>query len=283
MKKVHLKEYFSKVADIVSVKAELAGLSNHAASMGDSREIIIEEFLKKHIPSYFSVHQGGKIFGIVGDDSRQVDIIIKNGFAPNFKELGKMFDFAESVISVISVKSNLNNAKLKEALTEIESIPSMSSNVVELNRTFFPTIDPPEYINQFLTTYPTTVVFSYKGIDLKTMIKHVENYYSGKSSVNLRVPKLIWVNKKYYFASVDLEYIKVEGARNLIQTYAEKPEDYIIIPQDPESLDDIKYIFQIFKLSEQTQGDPFLYLLGQFTSYGTWINNLKFNFEKYFY
>ena len=100
----------------------IRSFTKHGPSIGDWNEILIRNFLKKHIPEKFSVGQGfiyrdGKI-------SNQIDVIIydSHNYSPFFKEGDFIIIEPEAVAVVIEVKTKIQSTKvLNEALQNIES------------------------------------------------------------------------------------------------------------------------------------------------------------------
>lgn len=100
----------------------IRSFTKHGPSIGDWNEILIRNFLRKHIPDKFSVGQGfiyrdGKI-------SNQIDIIIydSHNYSPFFKEGDFIIIEPEAVAVVIEVKTGIRSIKvLDEALQNIES------------------------------------------------------------------------------------------------------------------------------------------------------------------
>ncbi len=108
------KQYYGSLANELKLKSDKINLLvSHDQTVGNYREYLLREFLKKHIPSKFSVATG-----FIEGYSRQVDIIIydSQNFSPSFSEGDLVVVAQEAVRAVIEVKTNLITAKLKEAL-----------------------------------------------------------------------------------------------------------------------------------------------------------------------
>nr|WP_166761373.1 DUF6602 domain-containing protein [Thalassobacillus devorans] len=276
------------MSDIVDTRANQAGINEHSSSIGTNREIIIEEFLNKHIPHRLAVNRGGVILDLNGKESKQIDIIVKSDLGLNFKEHDIMFDCIESVAAVVSSKSNLTGDTLDQALIEIESIPKMSKKVIELD-TFMiaelykkaeisPQDIEDEYIYEFITNFPSTVIFSYKGMELPSIIKHIKTHYTGKHIDSINIPTLIWVNKKYVISKLR---ITSKNRQSALSIYNSNKDDFIALPLEYNCDEEIKYIMEVKKLDNNDKGLPFLRMIGLLTSYNTY-NNLKFQFDRYF-
>ncbi|MEO6174405.1 MAG: DUF6602 domain-containing protein [Flavobacterium circumlabens] len=108
------KEYYGSLAHELKVKSEkISLLVSHGQTVGNYREHILRELLRKYIPKKFSVATGF-IEGI----SQQIDIIIYDAFnhSPTFIEGELVVVKKEAVRGIIEVKTNLITAKLKESL-----------------------------------------------------------------------------------------------------------------------------------------------------------------------
>ncbi|TDN95682.1 DUF6602 domain-containing protein [Sunxiuqinia elliptica] len=112
--------YYGSLAEELRVKSEkISLLVSHGQTVGNYREYILREMLRKYIPSKYKVATGF-IEGI----GRQIDILIYDSLnhAPTFIEGELVVVKKEAVRGIIEVKSNLITAKLKEALDFFYSI-----------------------------------------------------------------------------------------------------------------------------------------------------------------
>ena len=108
------KKYYGSLADEIAIKSnQISLLVSHGQTVGNYREHILRELLKKYVPSKLSVATGF-IEGI----SRQIDILIYDSlnYSPTFKEGDLVVVRRGSVRAIIEVKSNLNTDKLNESL-----------------------------------------------------------------------------------------------------------------------------------------------------------------------
>lgn len=150
----------------------IRSFTKHGPSIGNWNEILIRNFLKKHIPEKFSVGQGfiyrdGKI-------SNQIDVIIydSHNYSPFFKEGDFIIIEPEAVAVVIEVKTKIQSLKvLNEALQNIESAKKICI----------------EYGTNF-----EGIIFTYEGYRFDTIIsklskdcKRVEYSYSPNLIVKL--------------------------------------------------------------------------------------------------
>lgn len=150
----------------------IRSFTKHGPSIGNWNEILIRNFLRKHIPDKFSVGQGfiyrdGKI-------SNQIDVIIydSHNYSPFFKEGDFIIIEPEAVAVVIEVKTNIQSIKvLNEALQNIESAKKICI----------------EYGTNF-----EGIIFTYEGYRFDTIIsklskdcKRVEYQYSPNLIIKL--------------------------------------------------------------------------------------------------
>ncbi len=106
--------YYGSIADEIKIKSDkIALLISHGQTVGNYREYILRELLKKYVPSKFSVATG-----FIEGLSRQIDILIYDSLnhSPTFIEGELVVVRREAVRAIIEVKSDLTTAKLQESL-----------------------------------------------------------------------------------------------------------------------------------------------------------------------
>ncbi len=205
----------------------------------------MEEFLSKHLPRSFEVSQGGIVINKQGETSSQIDLIISNDLGLNFKEHGKMFTCIESIAAAISIKSNLDKDKLEQALDEFASIPQPDLSVI---------IGDLEGIEtEFISKYPSLILFAYDGLTAKTIKKLLKSYYKGKSIQHNRYPHFICVNNKYII-------------------WCFKP--YTTGKSDVE--------FHFEPLTEEQIGKMYAAIIGVISQYNSYTNDIRYEFGQYF-
>lgn len=150
--------YYGSLAEELRVKSEkISLLVSHGQTVGNYREYILREMLRKYIPSKYKVATGF-IEGI----NRQIDILIYDALnhAPTFLEGELVVVRKEAVRGIIEVKSNLITSKLKEALEFFYSITYPGI--------FYPDIPIFKGIFAFDTTYH----------DANTIAKYIKGFYT---------------------------------------------------------------------------------------------------------
>ena len=121
-----LRDYFQAIADSLEDQKKASRIFPNAVDAGATREDLLLELLKRHIPNRCDVIRGGFVFDSKGNESRQLDLIITNDFTLNFKHFAeKAFAPIEGCTAVISIKSYLSKAELFDALDGLHSMPPM--------------------------------------------------------------------------------------------------------------------------------------------------------------
>jgi len=140
--------------------------------------------------------KGGFVFDSLGNKSNQIDIIITNDQTLQFKETSedktRQFNCVEGCYAVISVKSRLDKRELYESLDNLASVSTHKELAVN---PFL--LDA----NQAVKEVPQRILFAYRGEELETMNKHLEEYHK-THKVGEHSPDMIIVNNKYYFYKV---------------------------------------------------------------------------------
>lgn len=152
------KIYYGSLAEEIRVKSEkISLLVSHGQTVGNYREHILRELLRKYIPSKFKVATGF-IEGI----GRQIDILIYDALnhSPTFIEGELVVVKKEAVRGIIEVKSNLITAKLKEALD------------------FFYDITYPGIFNPDIPIFKGVFSFETTYTDANSIANYIKEYYT---------------------------------------------------------------------------------------------------------
>jgi hypothetical protein len=116
-----LVNWFDGMESVLEAEAKVAGLLDHASTIGQAREFLVTRVLRALLPT--GVHIGsGKIIDAAGNASRQVDIIVYDHRFPMMRLEGGALYFVEGVIATIEVKSTVNTAELRGALENCKSV-----------------------------------------------------------------------------------------------------------------------------------------------------------------
>lgn len=132
------RKWFDQLEKALHTQAELAGLLGHGTLIGDAREFFISQVLRSVLPP--SLHIGsGKVIAHDGTESKQVDVIVYDSTFPVLEaQPGQGLYFVEGVVAVIEVKSQVNEAKFKEAVNNCRSVTRMPPSVMTQNMKFDP-------------------------------------------------------------------------------------------------------------------------------------------------
>jgi hypothetical protein len=119
-----MKKHYQGITE--RMLSELESISNamsHPGEKGKNNELVLLEFLRRHLPQRLSVSTG-KVIAANGEESDQIDLIIHDRLnTPAFIDAHAWSIVPiESVFAVISVKTNLTKPELKHALKSIQSV-----------------------------------------------------------------------------------------------------------------------------------------------------------------
>lgn len=187
------RDYFSKVAQALQAEAKIASIYPNSSDIGLHRELTFANFLRRHSPSKTNVFLGGYLFGEDGSESKQLDVIISSDTTPRFDYLkkdenGKTFVPVDGCIGVASIKSKLDKKELLDSLKNIASIPDK----LELKNNILPQFQLDNYDD-----WPYKIIYASDGLQLKTIIKHLDDFYLQNSIPLSKRPNIIHVIGKY--------------------------------------------------------------------------------------
>ncbi len=189
-----LKSYYSKVGEVLRGEAEAASIFPNTSDIGLSRELVYAEFLKQHTPSKCNVFLGGFLFGVDGEESKQLDVIISTDTAPRYdfhnpEGKGKSFGPVEGCLGVASIKSTLDKAQLIDSLEGMASIPPTKSLEKRVN----PMIKISDYDD-----WPYKIIYASNGLADSTILAHINEFYKENPQIPIsRRPDIIHVAGKY--------------------------------------------------------------------------------------
>lgn len=115
-------EWFNRLESVLEREAEHAGVLEHGTMIGSVREFITRRVLQSFLPPV--THFGaGKVIDSVGNDSRQVDVILFDGRFPHFSSHGMLGLYpVEGVLATVEIKSGLTKDKVAEAFENCSSV-----------------------------------------------------------------------------------------------------------------------------------------------------------------
>lgn len=194
-----LKEYFTKVGEVLKGQADVASIFPNATDIGTSRERIYAEVLRQHLPGSCFVSFGGFLFDMEGNESNQIDLIVLNDAAPQFNfhnpdGQGKSFACIDGCVAVASIKSTLDSDKLIEALKNIASLPDK----VPLEGKHNLLVKIKKYED-----WPYKIVYASDGVSLETALKTINSFYKDNEDIpHYKRPNIIHVCGKYNIVRV---------------------------------------------------------------------------------
>jgi hypothetical protein len=189
-----LKTYYESVGAVLRGEADAAATFPNSSDVGLARENVYIEFLRAHAPSRCNIFLGGFLFDSDGRESRQLDVIITNDTTPQFNfhnrgGTGKSFAHVEGTLGVVSIKSNLDGAQIKDALEGIASIPPTAS----LADREVPGVEVKGYDD-----WPLKIVYASNGISPKRLLMHIMAFYHLRPNIPAtRRPNIIHVAGRY--------------------------------------------------------------------------------------
>ena len=247
-----LRDYFNGLADLLAQRALLAGDCAENIDIGTNREFICQDFLCKHLPRRFTVHSGGDVFGVGGQRSGQIDILINHDMSMNFEVNHKIRAAVESVTAAISVKSYLDKKALHNALGNLASIPQCHAPVINLSP-----LKPPAA--NYLLSWPSLFIFAYEGVDADNFGSYMTEYYRANPTPLNRVPRAIVVNRKSL--TVFLQY-EIPGATQ-------------------DTAFDVKWL-RTGKPNSPGRGSPLFWVMHEVAKGLTWLDGLYLDYGPYY-
>lgn len=119
-----LYDYFSDSTSVLLAEYERSKGQAAADNVGKNRELFCNRFLKRSLPSRLTIRDG-EIIDSSGNHSGQLELILLREDAPSIS-FGEADSYLiEGVFAVIEVKSNLNRAKLAEALRALKKVANL--------------------------------------------------------------------------------------------------------------------------------------------------------------
>lgn len=195
-----LHAYYSEVGKVLRGEAIAAGIFANTTDIGMSRERTYAEFLRHHLPPACNVLFGGFLFGITGQESQQLDVIVTTDGCPQYNFFsrewgGKSFSCIDGTAAVVSIKSKLDTRELHQALGNIASLPLKSPLTPEM---LDPAIVFPEYDD-----LPYKIVYAPDGMSLDSIERELLEFYEDGAIEPAKRPNLIHVANKYWLMRND--------------------------------------------------------------------------------
>jgi hypothetical protein len=172
---IEIRNHFRKIADLVKAKAAVAGGTGHSSTTGRLRELIIQDFLRPHLPRAFDI-LAGVVVDSAGARSTQQDCLIVDARFPliDVGSKSEALVIAESAVATMEVKSHLDKGELLDSLAKavrIKSLKRKGSQEYRKGRALIISPDPLPIL---------AYIIAYDGTDLNTLIGHIQDFAYGK-------------------------------------------------------------------------------------------------------
>lgn len=169
---MNIQELISETGKHLRQEFEYIKNSNpHFAERGAEAEIILLDFLNKHLPKRFA-GGSGLIVDYQNNISSQTDVIIYDAEnSPVYRKGERVLILpCDNVASVIEVKSSLDKQELKDASEKIASVK-------KLNKSPITNVDQPVTFSSLITTKTLGVVFAYESTtSLQTLAENLKEF-----------------------------------------------------------------------------------------------------------
>jgi hypothetical protein len=209
----NVRSYFQSIANILDDTKAASKVFPNLTDSGSVREDILKDFLYRHLPKRCDVVKGGVIFDSLGNQSKQIDLIVTHDVTLRFSQFEKSFNCVEGSLCAISVKTNLDRTGIRDSLENLASIPQMPVLGDKLSLLLSPKSV------EFFQQLPVPIVFGYQGSHKETLLANLNEFYADPSFANIpqdRRPKLIIVNNQFV-----IHRVGPEGAQTNTGQYVE--------------------------------------------------------------
>ncbi len=184
-----LVNYYNSVAAVLRGESDAADIFPNTTDKGGAREQLYVDFLQDHLPSACNAKLGGFVFNQAGEESKQIDVIVSTDMCPQFNVGQKSFACIDGVLAVVSIKSMLDSAGIRDAITNIASVPQ--------HRIDYPwnkiVIDDP-----MIAMWPLKIIYAIDGVSVETLQETISEFNHPKQRIpKNRLPDVIHVAGKY--------------------------------------------------------------------------------------
>lgn len=128
-----LLDHMAAVEDQLLATARIPANTGHPLHKGTPREAFVREFLEHHLPSTLAIGTGELVdhASTAHDPRRQHDIVVFKRTFPKLNFGGGVSGFlAESVLATIEVKSVLDKAALRQAMTAGQATKALTKSQI---------------------------------------------------------------------------------------------------------------------------------------------------------
>lgn len=201
-----IDELFRTAADQLRSDFEAVRKSfPHYATSGGEAEEILRKFLNSHLPRRFAA-TAGFVIDEINQMSRQSDVLIYDAEnSPIYKAGDKSLILpADSIASIIEVKSTLSKEELKDAVNKVASVK-------KLKRSPITQLDQPVTFSELIVNSVFGVVFAYNSTtSLETLADNLRE-------LNSELPRSEWTDLVVVLGKGMLGYyIQYPGEENFL-------------------------------------------------------------------
>lgn len=187
------KDYFISIANIIDSQFRgYEATTKNPADKGELCEIFVKNFLTYSLEDSFKIFRGGHIINSIGDESKQIDIVLTG--KKSLKLFGDKGVFpTETVQGCFSITATLTKEKLLNCVEEFKSIPKKGYEFLSAkfgSNDFFKQSE-----DVWKRLLPYKCVFAYKG-EIKE--DWIDDFIKKSEKADLfynDLPDLIIVNK----------------------------------------------------------------------------------------
>lgn len=178
-----ISQYFESACEaMLHERKGRARLFDNPADIGDAAEETYRTFLAQHIPAICDILQGGYVFDVEGNRSRQMDIIVHSGNTHSFRDdTGPACATLEGTLADIEVASFLDTRKIDDELEKFAFIPPTREYRGIGNREAF---SQTPGLEEWWFDTPLKVVVAFEGVSASSALDRINSFYS----VNDHVP-----------------------------------------------------------------------------------------------
>lgn len=185
-----LRAYYESIAAVLRGESDAAAIFPNTSDMGGAREQLYIDFLRNHLPSACNANLGGFVFNQNGEESRQIDAIVTTDTCPQFLVNGnKSFACVDGCLAVVSIKSMLDSAGLRDAVTNIASVPQHNID--------YPW-DEITIANPKIDMWPLKIIYAIDGVAARTLKETFAEFNAPNPTIpRNRLPDIIHIAGKY--------------------------------------------------------------------------------------
>lgn len=196
-----ISQWAKSIAKLLESSYEVSNtIANHRTVLGDARESFIRDVLQRFLPSNVSVGSG-QIIDAYDGISKQIDLIIYRNDFPILRTFGSADVYLiEGVVATVEIKSQLNEARLFEALENGKSVRNLQVSLLGesvdhysslVYGASFAELTPTQSFSVRDQLLPPTYIYGYHG-------------YTGNSMEALRTSLNSWHNHLHSHGEMDV-------------------------------------------------------------------------------